>query len=67
MVPDVNDIEPEDPMEVYSEDPAPTRPPGLARAGGLPQAAATAIPGAAAAASGQPAPQPPPGLGTAGP
>eukprot|EP00969_Alexandrium_andersonii_P072464 3197581-Alexandrium_andersonii.AAC.1 len=70
MVPDISDIEPEDDREVDSDDPAPARPPGLVRAGGLPQAVAAAIPGAAAgkrAEQAQPAPQPPPGLHTANP
>eukprot|EP00969_Alexandrium_andersonii_P132953 5879668-Alexandrium_andersonii.AAC.1 len=48
MVPDISDIEPEEYMEVGSEGFPPTRLPGLARAGGLPQATAAAIPGAAA-------------------
>eukprot|EP00969_Alexandrium_andersonii_P029925 1305538-Alexandrium_andersonii.AAC.1 len=32
MVPDINDIEPADDMDVGSDGPAPARPPGLARA-----------------------------------
>eukprot|EP00969_Alexandrium_andersonii_P250890 11088518-Alexandrium_andersonii.AAC.1 len=44
MVPDINDIDPADDMDVDSDDPAPARPPGLARAGGLPQAVAAALP-----------------------
>eukprot|EP00969_Alexandrium_andersonii_P194989 8613805-Alexandrium_andersonii.AAC.1 len=63
MVPDINDIEPEDDMDVDSDDPAPARPPGLVWAGGLPQAVAAAITGATTvkrADQVQPAPQPPP-------
>eukprot|EP00969_Alexandrium_andersonii_P234763 10365548-Alexandrium_andersonii.AAC.1 len=44
MVPDINDIDPADDVEVDSDDLAPARPPGLARAGGLPQAMAAALP-----------------------
>eukprot|EP00969_Alexandrium_andersonii_P266154 11763670-Alexandrium_andersonii.AAC.1 len=46
MVPDISDIEPADDMDVDSDGPAPARPPGLARAGGLPQAVAAALPAA---------------------
>eukprot|EP00969_Alexandrium_andersonii_P270183 11942783-Alexandrium_andersonii.AAC.1 len=44
LVPDINDIEPEDDMDVGSVGFPPSRPPGLARAGGLPQAAAAMLP-----------------------
>eukprot|EP00969_Alexandrium_andersonii_P319657 14121740-Alexandrium_andersonii.AAC.1 len=44
-VPDINDIEPDDAMDVDSEDDlAPVRLPGLPRAGGLPQARAAVLP-----------------------
>eukprot|EP00969_Alexandrium_andersonii_P176110 7786933-Alexandrium_andersonii.AAC.1 len=45
VVPDISDIEPEDDVEVGSEGFPPARPPGLACAGGLPQAAAAALQG----------------------
>eukprot|EP00969_Alexandrium_andersonii_P158632 7008240-Alexandrium_andersonii.AAC.1 len=44
VVPDINGIDPEDDMEVDSDDLTPARPPGLPRAGGLPQAMAAALP-----------------------
>eukprot|EP00969_Alexandrium_andersonii_P031743 1387195-Alexandrium_andersonii.AAC.1 len=44
MVPDINDIDPDDDMDVDSDDLAPARLPGLARAGGLPQARVAALP-----------------------
>eukprot|EP00969_Alexandrium_andersonii_P075179 3314880-Alexandrium_andersonii.AAC.1 len=44
MVPDINDIDPMGDMDVDSDDDlAPVRPPGLVRAGGLPQARVAAL------------------------
>eukprot|EP00969_Alexandrium_andersonii_P229301 10126805-Alexandrium_andersonii.AAC.1 len=48
VVPDISDIEPDDGVDVDCDDPTPERPPGLVRAGGMPQAVAAATTGAAA-------------------